>query len=90
MKKLFLFFTFPLFYTGVFSQNNDHKIDSLETFLKNDQLTDSLRLKGSYELAKSYLNSNNEKTIFYTNQTIALVEFARYFLSEWNSQRASY
>ena len=74
MKKLLLYLNFILLSTLNFSQNNNHKIDSLETFLKNDQLSDSLRILTTYKLALSYLNSNNEKTIIYTNQTIVLAD----------------
>jgi serine phosphatase RsbU (regulator of sigma subunit) len=43
----------------------------MEAVLKNDPLPDSIKMQTSYMLALNYLNNNNEKTIFYTDQTIA-------------------
>lgn len=73
MNKLFLFLI--LFLAGsAFAQENQRKIDSLETVLKNEQLPDSTRMFVSYKLALKYLNSDNEKTMLYTDRVITLAE----------------
>src|SRR5437868_5378258 len=74
MKKIILLFALLFFTFHLFSQNNEHKIDSLEAVLKNEYLPDSTRMKASYDLALKYLYNNDEKTLSLTDQTIALAD----------------
>jgi tetratricopeptide (TPR) repeat protein len=69
MKKLLPLLLFFFSVLCLFSQR-EYKTDSLENLLKDQHLSDSSRMNTSYLLALKYLNSDNEKTFYYTEQTI--------------------
>lgn len=74
MKKILLLLVVSSFCSGLISQNEKHLIDSLETVFKNSVVPDSIKMKTAYELALKYLDSDNEKTILYTEKTIFLAD----------------
>jgi two-component system, NtrC family, sensor kinase len=71
-KQILFILVFIILKISVIAQGDKHKIDSLENFLKTENIPDSTKLKVSYELAHQYLFSNNEKTLLYTDQAILL------------------
>jgi two-component system NarL family sensor kinase len=68
--KLLFLFSFLSLFIQAFAQNSP--VDSLEKLLLNKEITDSLRLKISYQLSREYTFNAPEKALKFIEETIAL------------------